>query len=400
MYTRLLLRVRKQFDVGARQLFPTLRIKINEVVDVGSAVRQIKELRSRQLSNSGDSDIDSRESEARLWEEIKIQSFTTLYVTAYMLSAVCVLMRIQLYILARSAKNNSAENSSDADSFGGSSGVGISTPSSRGAARKGAPNLSSEEDLNANAAAMDTDMFRDLVEGTFQQIFGTGLRSFSSIVKRQMIADLSEWSVKDKLHVEYSELFSLMNTIRTNLESDLHSMIRLIALPPEAAPEAETLPSKNSRRDNAAVQLLLAQIWDVIDSPLFLVAFSEAIDTSFKHIFDCLQKHVFSPDSNSGSSEFYQERSPPLASLLPQLKAISARLLPADPDTISYEVKDVSNGIALDNLCLAVFDAESSAPAAGSNSNSTAGDILNSFMKGSASRQAKRPTGLDLWDFN
>jgi hypothetical protein len=52
-------------------------------------------------------------------------------------------------------------------------------------------------------------------------------------------------------------------------------------------------------------------------------------------------------------------RAPPLASLLPQLKMLSGRLLPDSANTpMSPEIKQVSSGALLDSLCISIFDSD------------------------------------------
>lgn len=180
---RLLQRIRKQFDFAACQFLPTLRVKIVEVVDINGTVRHIKELRTHATSNQ-------EELEARLWNEIKNASFTMLLVTAYMLSAVCTLLRIQLSILARSLYQN-YENE--------------------------------DTDIQLNG-----EMFHALIQGTYKQLFGTGLRQFTEMVKLRVSTDLAGWTVKDKLHVDYEELTQMLVSMRRNLESDMEGMIKTI----------------------------------------------------------------------------------------------------------------------------------------------------------------------------
>ena len=104
--SRLLLRIRKQYETALQQFMPTLKSKIKEVVDINGTVRQIKELRASALPE------DSRELEVQLWEEIKVSSLTLLLVTCYMTCALCTLLKLQLYILAKSIYKPS-ENSDD-----------------------------------------------------------------------------------------------------------------------------------------------------------------------------------------------------------------------------------------------------------------------------------------------
>ena len=181
--SRLLLKMKSQFDQTANQFLPTLRVKIVEVVDISGTVRHIKELRRNATSNQEDL-------EARLWSEIKNASFTMLLVTAYMLSAVCTLLKIQLHILARSLEHTLEQEDG-------------------------------EMQLNSSK-------FRALIEGTYRQLFGSGLRTFTDMVKSRVEKDLAGWSVKEKLHVEFDELHEMLTSVRINLEADMEGMIKTI----------------------------------------------------------------------------------------------------------------------------------------------------------------------------
>ena len=181
--SRLLLKMKSQFDQTANQFLPTLRVKIVEVVDISGTVRHIKELRRNATSNQEDL-------EARLWSEIKNASFTMLLVTAYMLSAVCTLLKIQLHILARSLEHTLEQEDG-------------------------------EMQLNSSK-------FRALIEGTYRQLFGSGLRTFTDMVKSRVEKDWAGWSVKEKLHVEFDELHEMLTSVRINLEADMEGMIKTI----------------------------------------------------------------------------------------------------------------------------------------------------------------------------
>lgn len=181
--SRLLLKMKSQFDQTANQFLPTLRVKIVEVVDISGTVRHIKELRRNATSNQEDL-------EARLWSEIKNASFAMLLVTAYMLSAVCTLLKIQLHILARSLEHTLEQEDG-------------------------------EMQLNSSK-------FRALIEGTYRQLFGSGLRTFTDMVKSRVEKDLAGWSVKEKLHVEFDELHEMLTSVRINLEADMEGMIKTI----------------------------------------------------------------------------------------------------------------------------------------------------------------------------
>ncbi len=246
--SRLLLRIRRQFDIASQHFMPTLRIKIIEVVDINGTVRQIKELRSKSNENS-------RQLEAQLWEEIKISSFTMLFVTAYMLSAVCVMLRVQLHVLARSA-------------YHGSSSSG-----------------QFNEDLEVQ---LDNDMFKALVEATYKQMFGSGLRTFAALVKSRVSADLRHWTVQEKLSVEFGDLLETVSLVRRNIEVDLAATVQTIFIRkrfaefrspvtdfvslqrPQPATATPTTATATSRPSAMARSSATAQTEKIVIHPLFL----------------------------------------------------------------------------------------------------------------------------------
>ena len=185
--TKLLFKIRRQFDTSVNQFIPTLRVKIVDVIDINGTVRHIKELRAKATTNK-------EELETRLWTEIKDSSFAMLIVTSYMLSAVCVLLRIQLHILARSLQKSYNNQLFPQD-----------------------------DDIQLNS-----DTFRGLIEGTYKHLYGNGLKLFSDMIKSQISLVLKNWTVKDKLHVSYDELLEVISIIRRNIENDLSLVIKTI----------------------------------------------------------------------------------------------------------------------------------------------------------------------------
>lgn len=328
--SRQLLRVRKQYDMGALHFLPTLKLKISEYVVVANTIQQIRELRAVAHVDSEEEDSKKEEAEERLWDEIKVMQFTNLFVTAYMEVAICLLLRIHVHILARSARSLTHDGDR------------------------------ATTDLD-DTSLLDSAMFKILIPGTYSHAFGGGLRNLAALVRRKMESELAGWSVKKQ--VDYSDLAQKVSSLRQIFEKDLHSLVVMIVLPHAAAvPELTPgLPPQSSHPHllaDAAAQSLLAQIWDVLDSPTFTVAFAESTDTCFKIILDNLRRGVFAPDSMGGA----QRRTAGLVSLLPQLKAISDRLLPKITEPIPPEARELVAGSALDSLCVALFD---SAPPTG-----------------------------------
>lgn len=189
--SRLLLRIRTQFDFACRQFLPTLKTKVCEAVDINGTVSRIKKLRENSSSNT-------KEIESKLWNEIKTASFTILIVTAYAMSAVCTLLKLQLHLLARLIRQQGCEFQ----------GTRIA--------------------LNEIDFKLDDEMFHTLIQRTYQHFFERGLKEFIEQVKQQITVDLVGWNVKDKLHVSYDELIYAFKNIRINLERNIGPIVKTI----------------------------------------------------------------------------------------------------------------------------------------------------------------------------
>ena len=142
----------------------------------------------------------------------------------------------------------------------------------------------------------------------------------------------------------------------------------------------------------------------MIDSPEFKAVFVEAVDACFQALYLDLHNQLFSsaPEdyvshisgihmtapslvsyTQSSYNQSYRQalstpvknsssqsgllKSPPLARVLPQLKAVALKLFPAPVTTgssnvepyqlVSSDVREVSSGAYLEAFCLAIFDA-------------------------------------------
>ena len=222
--SRVLLRIKKQFEVACRQFLPILRSKIVEAVDIQGTIKHIKELRAAGALSQGPSPMhqaaaasSQREDlEGRLWGEIKNGSFVMFIVTAYMLAAVCTLLKVQLHVLARSMCL-SFEAAAHIDSF---------VIKDQGEGTQSSHVASSSTAAADKELLLDTDTWRTLIEGTYQQLLGDGLLALTAAVKQAVAADpgtlqLSGWRVKEKTHVEYEELCHAVHQVRQNVDSSM-----------------------------------------------------------------------------------------------------------------------------------------------------------------------------------
>ena len=85
---------------------------------------------------------------------------------------------------------------------------------------------------------------------------------------------------------------------------------------------------------------------------MFTKVFQESVSTCFNIVFDDLKRNSFSDSINNNNSL----RSPPLASLLPQIKSLSSKLLPSTIDTIiTTEIKEIYSGTSLESLSFSII---------------------------------------------
>ena len=90
------LSINLHFDKIIRILIPLIRAKVNDTIDVNSAIRKIKELRGEEPEHDT---TNMRITEAMLWEDVKVSSLTLLFVSTYLVSAVTVLLRVHLHMM-------------------------------------------------------------------------------------------------------------------------------------------------------------------------------------------------------------------------------------------------------------------------------------------------------------
>ena len=176
-------------------------------MDVSSAIRKIKELRASLNNGNGNGNNEDYDdsyimTEAVLWDEIKISSLTLLFVSAYMVSAVTVLLRVQLHILGKSMESVLDSQSTSSTSVGNSD----------------------------SDTVKEDDVFKILIEGTYRHIFGHGLQALSDYIRPRVVECFQDWSVKEMLTVGYVELMGVMTQVHRNIERDSISLAKMIML--------------------------------------------------------------------------------------------------------------------------------------------------------------------------
>ena len=347
MRSRLLLRLRKMFEVNALKIFPTLNVCINKIVDIDSALRAIREFRKLKKENSDSLEYTENnnpeagnddDKESFLWEELKIQAFTILYVTAYMLSVTCVLLRIQLHLLGRYTKKK---------------------------------DISSTNAFNTSADnSYDSINFEALIRNTYEYLLDAGLSNFAGKVRIAVVDNVRNWvpNGKKAKRLTFAELYEMNKSIRATIETDMALLVKSMIIPDDSAPD--TSRSLFMGGEISSVHTIQNQTWDIVESPMFIVVLNEVLETCFTHIFDSLQRDVFSSDESDSLDSRMTANSIYLASLLPQLSLIASRMLPQD--NISNTLREISSGIALDSFCVAITDSYFD------------GEISNDNVKGSS----------------
>lgn len=339
---RILVMVRRQYNSYAMHFLPTLKLKINEVVDVNNAVSKIKEIRS----NNGKNSDDSVDIEAKLWNEIKVSSITILFVTVYMESIVCTLLRILLHVVAA---------------------------------------YTSERESNGelkDISEIDVDVLEKLISATYSKIYDAGLKNVTQLVRQGVTKETEDWVVREKMDVRYDEFIAKLCTLRTTFEQDIQGFVNVLAISPEnndpelLATNTDVKPAGGGKvsgngsespakkvggkeRSEEIVNELMCRTWDIVDSHVFQSIFNEAVSSAFKHVNQSLRDDVFSgesPVTGGGTQRYTNYRTPPLASLLPQMKSIAARMLPDIHKELTAEAKAIADGPILNALCEAILD--------------------------------------------
>jgi hypothetical protein len=157
---------------------------------------------------------------------------------------------------------------------------------------------------------------------------------------------------------------------------------------PTQSPE-QTQTSLPSRPSSAMLQALIQQVgllsfaalitdplppsqtFDTVTSPVFHAAFEETLQSAFDYVEELFRVQAFtsapspaSPSSLSPSSDSSVTKNLPLASLLPKVKSLTARLIPEElgrnPQCL-IQIKKLSSGPQVSSLCSRIFIASSGA---------------------------------------
>lgn len=185
---------KRQFELSSKQILPTLRLKINEVVDVLHTIRQIKELRMQSGSEGRTSHASDVEN--TLWEEIKVMSFVLWLVSIYGTCVLVPLLRIQIVLVNKHINKSNAAPSSSSNR--------------------------SNEDLGK-------DSFDPLMDRTYSHLLERGIQTLTDVVRAFVARQLSEWTVKDTV-VTYDELVGFVSKTRQFLEVETRDLVSTLLI--------------------------------------------------------------------------------------------------------------------------------------------------------------------------
>lgn len=200
--SKILLKLRRQFLIGVFHLVPTFKKKIINQYDVLKLSKEIKRIR-KSSSESSNKSFDSIE--LMLWEDLKVYSISLYISTIYFLSLLCILLKIQLFVMGSSAD----------------------------------PSCYSFKSIVEQETQLDNDFFLRLFEGTFSKILKTGINLFSKhilpIVNEETekldlyVNKYNETSKNNLCEIDLPTFSYLVKRIQTRIKFDdmkfLHSII-------------------------------------------------------------------------------------------------------------------------------------------------------------------------------
>lgn len=178
--SKIILKINSNFRYSCIYLLPTVRLNIIDISEVNNTIKLVRALKSLNSPNSPPkvSIQDNGKSEMDLWEEIKLASISIFFLVIYMTSISSILLKIQLYLLARSiAEQNHVD------------------------------------------IAINEDLFQILIEGTFSNLFDKDKMSqLYSKIKSSTQVVFDDWKVSEKLSIDYVEFEEKLLEIKDQVE--------------------------------------------------------------------------------------------------------------------------------------------------------------------------------------
>lgn len=243
-----LVKIRRQFENARQKFLPTLRVKIFEVIDCSDAIQELRRLRSTSSASL------QKNAEEALWEKIKIQSISILFVSVYMSCMVCTVLKLQFHLLGNYSNqyevsrylNRSGGSNHD---FGGNltqSMVSDVTLSPITTSR----NIGSSNDNNSHiniTSPFSSNLFLALIEQSYSHLLHEGMTALGQLCQDKTAAifgsrpDAAEsehggpgnsqqhkWYYKNT--TSYEDLVGDLMVLRHSIECDLDNNLIQLAL--------------------------------------------------------------------------------------------------------------------------------------------------------------------------
>ena len=159
-----------RFDVVMDSFLPQFKARLGNSLDVSKLVQILK--------NSRESKNITKAEERDLWNRIKVDSFSLLFVNAYALGSLCVLFQLELTLLECFASYSSS--------------------------------LSNESALK----------MPNLLRISFERVLHRNLDTFIRTIEPLIENTLIDWSIENSLKICYGDLEAKVNQIRQVVEGE------------------------------------------------------------------------------------------------------------------------------------------------------------------------------------
>ncbi|OQR81832.1 hypothetical protein THRCLA_11363, partial [Thraustotheca clavata] len=253
---------------------PSMKTRLYKRLDLEGVVASLKVL-----------DKSDKEMRDTLWEDAKLLAFTRLFASIHSFCLLELLVHCELLILGRKTYERSTAEKSDPES----------------------------EDMTVQQQFMSS---------TMEYFFETGLPNLTEELSGRIAnhVTLQEWRVSEKGQVSKKELEDLLDNLQKtclpSTEEDFKKWQSFLIYP-------DSIPSA---KHPEGVLPLLNELWDIFDLPLFQNTLEACINKLFELVsVDIL--HSLYPHEHGRVTNVEEIKNPPLAKVIPQLKAECARFI-------------------------------------------------------------------------
>jgi len=319
-------RAKKESLTASQTFLPTLEQRLKSTVDVNTPVRLLKGLRKVDADGETNNEHPTDELEARkqkLWDEVKVSTFTRFIVGCYSVCILALIMQLQMHIINRlemSEELNVVQEEEQCESLSKFRSAGSSV----------------------DVCKLTYEKRHRVMKATFEHLFGDGLRQLAAKTQCALKSMLSDWSVHSKTEVEFTEFESKLHDIKREIASSQAEFLGFII--PPAAPEGGEI----------LVQKMLNETWDAIESPHFFVCMQQCLDVTIDSLCNSLKTVVFvnSTGCEAGSDDSLAK--PPLGALIPQMKSCLNKIFKEDDSNIF--LPEILYCPATMSFCSSIFD--------------------------------------------